>query len=71
MTSLKIIGILTLTAFAAVFIYQNTTVLQLTFLFWSISMSTSLIVLAAFFSGFIAGLLVLFLRFRKKGSKNT
>ena len=67
MTSLKIIGILTLTAFVAVFIYQNTTVLQLTFLFWSISMSTSLIVLAAFFSGFIAGLLVLFLRSRKKG----
>ena len=69
MTSLKIICILTLTAFAAVFIYQNTAVLNLTFLFWSVSMSTSLIVLAAFFAGFIAGLCLLFLSSRTKGAK--
>jgi uncharacterized integral membrane protein len=71
MTSLKTISIsiVTLTALAAVFIYQNTAVMQLTFLFWSVSMSTSLIILAAFFAGCIAGLCLLFLRTRTKGAQ--
>jgi uncharacterized integral membrane protein len=69
MNILKIICILTLPALVAVFIYQNTTVMQLTFLFWSVSMSKSLIVLAAFFAGFIAGLFLLFLNSRRKASK--
>jgi len=70
MTSLKIISILALPALVAVFIYQNTAVMQLTFLFWHVSMSMSLIVLAAFFAGFIAGILLLLLSSRKKGSKS-
>jgi len=69
MNSLKIISLLTLPVLAAVFIYQNTAVMQLKFLFWSVAMSTSLIVLAAFFAGFIAGLLLLFLSSRRKGPK--
>jgi len=69
MKSLKIICILALPALAAVFVYQNTAVMQLTFLFWSAAMSTSLIVLAAFFAGFIAGLLLFFLSSRRKGPK--
>jgi uncharacterized integral membrane protein len=69
MKKLKIICILTLPAVAAAFVYQNTEAVQLTFLFWSLSMSVSLIVLAAFLAGFIGGLLLLFLSSRKKGSK--
>jgi uncharacterized integral membrane protein len=69
MRTIKIIFILALAALAAVFIYQNAAVMQLTFLFWSISTATSLIVLAAFFAGFIAGFFLLFLSSRNKGSK--
>jgi uncharacterized integral membrane protein len=69
MNSLKIICILALPALAAVFVYQNTAVMQLQFLFWSVAMSTSLIVLAAFLAGFMAGLFLYFLSSRRKGSK--
>jgi len=69
MNSLKIICILALPALAAVFVYQNTAVMKLKFLFWSVAMSTSLIVLAAFLAGFIVGLLLCFLSSRRKGSK--
>ena len=43
------ISILTLAAFAAVFIYQNTALMQLTCT-WSVSMATTLIFLASNYS---------------------
>jgi len=70
MKKIKIICILTLPAVAAVFVYQNTEAMQLTFLFWSVTLPASLIVLAAFSAGFIVGLFLLFLSFRKKRLKN-
>ena len=68
MRTVKISCIAVLVALAAVCIYQNTAVMQLTFLFWSVSMSKSLMVLASFFAGFIAGVILLFLRAGKKCS---
>ncbi|MBN2106820.1 MAG: LapA family protein, partial [Deltaproteobacteria bacterium] len=66
MTGVRFLIILTLFALGGIFIYQNTEVMRLTFLFWSVTMSTSLIVGAAFFAGFIAGLFLFFVRSRKK-----
>jgi uncharacterized integral membrane protein len=68
MKIVKIIAILALPAVAAVFIYQNTAVAQLTFLFWSVAMSTSLMVLAVFLAGFLTGILLILLGFRIKSS---
>ncbi len=69
MPSLNIIGILTLTAFTAIFIYQNTAVMQLTFLFWSVSMSACLLLLITFFSGISMGILLSLLNARRKTGK--
>ena len=57
MRTFKISCIVVLLALAAVFIYQNTAVLQLNFLFWSVSMSACLMLLIALFTGIIIGLL--------------
>ena len=62
----KIIAVLALTAVAAVFIYQNTAVAQLTFLPWSVAMSTSLMVVAVFTAGFLAGIVFMLLSSRRK-----
>jgi len=69
MASLKIIGILALPALVAIIIYQNTAVMQLSLLFWSVSMSASLMVPAVFFTGFVTGLSLLLLSSRKKAQK--
>lgn len=68
MKTVKIIAVLALTAVAAIVVYQNTAVAQLTFLFWSVSMSTSLMVLAIFLAGFLAGIVLVLLSSRKKRS---
>ena len=69
MRTFKIICIAALIALAGVVIYQNTAVMNLRFLFWSVSMSTALMVLVVFFAGVIAGLVFMFLNSQRKGSK--
>ena len=69
MTSLKITGFLTLAAFIGVFIYQNTEVMQLKFLFWSVTMSACLMLLLTLFTGMSMGILLSFLNVRRKAKK--
>ena len=69
MRTFKISCIVVLLALAAVFIYQNTAVMQLKLLFWSVSMSTCLMLLIVLFTGIIIGLLLSLLNTRRKGRK--
>ena len=69
MRTFKIICIVILIAVAAVFTYQNTAVMQLNFLFWSVSMSACLMLLTVLFSGIIVGLLLSLLNTRRKSRK--
>ncbi len=71
MRTFKLMCILILFALAAVFIYQNTAVIQLKFLLWSASMSACLMLLIALFTGIIIGLLLSFLTARTKAGKHT
>jgi putative membrane protein len=69
MQILKITCIVVLLVVAAVFTYQNTAVMQLKFLFWSISMSSCLMLLTVLLVGIIIGLLFSFLKVRRKVRK--
>jgi len=69
MHNLKIICLLVILALVAVFTFQNTASVEITFLFWSRSMSVSLMLLAALFSGIIIGLILAFINSRKKINK--
>ena len=69
MRTFKIICIALLLALAAVFTYQNTAVMQLNFLFWSVSMSACLMLLITLFSGIIIGLLLSLFNTRRKSRK--
>jgi len=69
MKIVKIICVLALTAVAAVFVYQNTEFVQLTFLAWSIAMSASLLVVAVFTAGLLAGIVFMFLNSRRKRAR--
>jgi uncharacterized integral membrane protein len=66
MRTFKITGVVVLIALAAVLTYQNTAVMELKFLFWSVSMSACLMLLTVLFLGIIAGLLFSFLNVRRK-----
>jgi uncharacterized integral membrane protein len=69
MRTFKMSCIVVLLALAAVFTYQNTAVLQLNFLFWSVSMSACLMLLIVLFTGIIIGLSLSLLTARRKSSK--
>ena len=69
MRTFKISCIVVLLALAAVFIYQNTAVLQLNFLFWSVSMSACLMLLIVLFTGIFIGLFLSLLTARRKSRK--
>ena len=69
MRTFKIVCIVLLLALVAVFTYQNTAVMQLNFLFWSVSMSACLMILTVLFSGIIVGLLLSLLNTRRKSRK--
>ena len=71
MRTFKIICIVILIAFAAVFTYQNTAVMQINFLFWSVSMSACLMLLITLFWRLIMGLLLPFLNVRRKVRKKS
>ncbi len=71
MRTFKLICTLILFAIAAVFIYQNTAVIQLHFLFWSASLPACLMLLLALFTGIIIGILLSFLSARTKAGKHT
>ena len=62
----KIIAVVALTAVAAVVVYQNTEFAEFTFLFWSVAMSTSLMIVAVFTAGLLAGIVLMLLRSRRK-----
>lgn len=51
----KLIILLTLLALAAVFIFQNTDVVELHFLFWKLAMSRALMFALLLFIGLVAG----------------
>ncbi len=70
MQNAKLIGILILLALVAVFTFQNTAAVDVNFLFWSVSISSSLVLLAALFSGIIMGLFVSYFNARIKKRKN-
>jgi len=70
MQTLKIVIVLVLLATVAVFTFQNTGVVKLTFFFWSVSMSSSLLLLTSLFSGILIGLFLSFLNGRKKRIKS-
>lgn len=69
MQNAKLIGILILLALVAVFTFQNTEVINVNFLFWSVSVSSSLVMLASLFSGIIIGLFFSYLNIKKKAKK--
>jgi len=69
MRTFKISCIVVLLGLAAVFTYQNTAVLQLNFLFWSVSMSACLMLLIVLFTGIIIGFSLSLLAARRKISK--
>jgi lipopolysaccharide assembly protein A len=71
MRTFKISCIVVLLVLAAVFIYQNTAVMQLNFIFWSVSMSACLMLLIVLFTGIIIGLLLSLLTARRKSRKAT
>ncbi len=51
----KLYFVLSLVALVVLFIFQNMEVVEIRFLFWSISMSRSLMIFLVFFSGAVAG----------------
>ena len=55
----------------AVFTFQNTAVVEIKFLLWSVSMSASLMLLTVLFSGIIVGMLLSFLNSRRKQKKES
>ena len=65
MATFKLIAFLVLIALVAVFTYQNTAMVSVKFLSWSLSMSTSLMFFAALFAGIIIGWIISFRTFRK------
>ncbi len=69
MRTFKMSCIVVLLGLAAVFTYQNTAILQLNFLFWSVSMSACLMLLIVLFTGIIIGLLLSLLNTRRKSRK--
>ena len=69
MSTFKVICLLILLALVAVFTFQNIAAVEVTFLFWSISVSISLLLLTALFSGIIIGLFVSFLNVKRKNKK--
>ena len=71
MRTFKIICIVVLVALAAFFTYQNTAVMQINFLFWSVSMSSCLMLLITLFSGIIIGILLSLLNVRRKARKKS
>ena len=66
---IKIIGILLLLALVAVFTFQNTEPVKITFFLWSESLSVSLLLLAALFFGIVIGLFLSFLNTVRKSRR--
>lgn len=69
MNSFKIICILILLALVALFTFQNTTVVEVRFLMWPVSMSVSLMLLSTLFSGIVIGLFLSYLNNRRINRK--
>lgn len=69
MPTFKFISLLILLALVAVFTFQNTEAVEVNFLFWSISMSISLMLLTALFLGIIVGLFFSLLNVRRKNKR--
>jgi uncharacterized integral membrane protein len=66
---LKLMLSLTLAGLAVLFVIQNVTVVQVRFLFWSLSMTLSLFIFLLFATGLIVGwLLQSYWRYRRKPS---
>ena len=69
MQTFKVIALLTLLALVAVFTFQNTEIVNVNFLFWSVSMSSSLMLLAVLFLGIVMGWFLSFFNVKKKNRK--
>jgi len=55
---LKVIASVLLAGFALVFIFQNVNVVNIRFLFWTLSLSRSLLMVSFFVTGLLAGWLL-------------
>lgn len=65
--SFKLILTLLLSMFVAVFVFQNTTVVEIRFLFWTVSMSRALLILTVLVIGMVLSwLLQGYLSLRRK-----
>jgi uncharacterized integral membrane protein len=69
MNSFKIICLLILLAFVALFTFQNTAVAEVRFLLWTFSMSVSLMLLSSLFAGIVIGLFLSFLNSWQKNRR--
>jgi len=69
MNTFKIICLLLLLALVAFFTFQNTAVAEVRLLFWTVSMSVSLMLLTALFSGIVIGLFLAYLNSWRKNRR--
>lgn len=64
--TLTLIVILILTSLVAIFIIQNVAAVEVSFLFWSLSLSRALLIFFTFLIGFLSGwFLNLYFQYRK------
>lgn len=67
----KLVLILFLSSFAAIFVAQNTAVVEIAFLYWRASMSSALLIFFSLMAGFVLGWFVhAYLVHRKSMSNN-
>jgi uncharacterized integral membrane protein len=69
MQTYKVVIILVLLALVALFTFQNLTVVEIKFLFWSIPMPSAFLLLATLIVGILLGMLLSFLNFRRKAAR--
>ena len=69
MQTFKLICLLALLLFVGTFTYQNAAAVELKFLFWSMSMSSSLLMLATLCLGIVIGWALSFLPVKRKGKE--
>ena len=69
MRIIKIFALLVVMGCVAVFTFQNTAVVDVRFLFWTLSMSVSLMLLATLFTGIIIGLILSLFTSRRQPKK--
>ena len=70
MPTVKLVSVIIVVSAGAVFVYQNTSVAKVKFLFWSSSLSVSLLILGVFVIALLSGWTLCYVFLRKKNKKN-